>query len=393
MGRKVDFASLLHPVAPATFFAEYWEEKPLLIRRGDLGYYDSLLTLDQIDSLLTVLTTDTITLKNSDASLEGSQFLQADGSLDIVKACQLFSDGATILVREAHKRLETLAELGREFEQSLGAPCQANVYVTPAGGKAFDAHYDTHDVFLLQVSGSKEWIIYDAPVRLPLAGQPFNDGEHKAGAPPMSFVLEAGDLLYIPRGFLHEGRSRNDVSIHTTVGVLAYRWADVLLEVMAQLCLEDPAFRRALPVRLGQPDFDLGEARKTFAGLLRRVVDQATPDRALEHIVDDFVVGRRPIVPGQLAQMALARDLAIGDQVGVRPSTIYRLRMTGAGAQLRAHGREITLPTEAADAIRFALTKERFAVRDLPGDFDDEEKVAIVRRLVEEGLVRKLSGA
>lgn len=38
-------------------------------------------------------------------------------------------------------------------------------------------------------------------------------------------------------------------------------------------------------------------------------------------------------------------------------------------------------------AVRFALSKPRFAVRELPGDLDGEGKLALVRRLIREGLV------
>jgi ribosomal protein L16 Arg81 hydroxylase len=394
---KLDLAALLHPVSTATFFGEYWEEKPLLVTRNRPDYYASLLSIDDIDPLVTVLAPDTAFVTDSDHPIEVHDMVRsgstlADASLDVVKASQLFAGGATVVVREADKSIASLAALSRELERDISAPFQTNLYMTPAGGKGFDTHYDTHDVFLLQIAGSKEWTIFDAPVRLPLTGQPFDASLHPIGAATMSFVLQAGDFLYIPRGFLHHARSREETSLHVTLGALCYRWADVVIEAMAQLCLADPAFRRALPVGFARADFDAGAARRTFADLMARAVAQASPDRVLDRIADEFVVSRRAIVPGQLAQAARSKDLSVMDEVGVRPAAIYRLLTEGDTLRVRAHGREISLAVEAADAVGFALASTRYRVRDLPGDLDEEEKLTLVKRLIDEGLLWKLSG-
>ena len=50
-------------------------------------------------------------------------------------------------------------------------------------------------------------------------------------------------------------------------------------------------------------------------------------------------------------------------------------------------GRKITFPSDAAEALRFALANPRFAVRDLPGELDDESKLTLARRLIREALL------
>src|SRR5712692_7771319 len=125
---RFDLAKLLQPVSPSQFFGEYWEEKPLLVSRNDRDYYAALLSLEQIDPLITVLPPDMVTLTNSDDPLDVAQFARADGSLDVVKACQLFAGGTTMVIQEAHKRLETLMALCRELEREIAAPFQCNLY-------------------------------------------------------------------------------------------------------------------------------------------------------------------------------------------------------------------------------------------------------------------------
>ncbi|MBI3515026.1 MAG: hypothetical protein HY060_13335 [Proteobacteria bacterium] len=382
-------AALLDPVSPTVFFRDYWEEKPLLVRRNRPDYYAPLLSTGQIEQLITAtdLPPSTLTVANADVPLSASDLARADSTLDIVKVHQLFAAGATLVLQEAHKWVAPLAALCRILERDISAPFQTNLYMTPAGGRGFETHYDTHDVFVLQIEGTKAWTIFDSPVRLPLRGQPFDPALHPVGAATLSCQLEPGDFLYIPRGYLHQARSGDATSLHATLGAICYRWADVLLEVMAEACLSDPAFRRALPIGLARAGFKPDAARKTFAGLLARLIDTATPDRVLDRLADEFVLSRRALLPGQLEQLGHLPALSAADEVGPRPGLIYRLRTDGDIVRLRCYGRETRLPVAAAQALRFALETTRYQIADLPGKLDRAEKLMLVRRLIEEGLV------
>jgi len=388
-------ATLIDPVPGSTFFREYWEEKPLLVTRKCQDYYASLLSLEQFDSLITAteLAPSGIDVVNADTPVDRSEFVRADGSIDILKIYQLFSSGATVLLQELQRRHAPLASLCRALEVELSIPFQTNVYLTPAHGKGFRPHYDTHDVFLLQISGSKEWTIRGSPVPLPLRGQPFDSNVHPIGDTLMSLELRAGDVLYIPRGFLHHARSRDEISLHITLGALSHTWADLLLEVMSDLWLSDPAFRRALPVGFACSEFDVTSARSTFMELLQRTVENASFETALERLADELVATRRPFVPGLLKQISLVGNLSDKDEVGARPGLLYRLRTDGGAVRIRCHGREVSIPIEATEAVKFALENVRYIVRDLPGRLDAAGKVVLVRRLIEEGMVVRYSNA
>jgi hypothetical protein len=66
---------------------------------------------------------------------------------------------------------------------------------------------------------------------------------------------------------------------------------------------------------------------------------------------------------------------------------IWHLEANGETASVDCYGRRINFPVRAGEAVQFALSHSRFAVRELAGDLDDAGKLAVIRRLIQEGLV------
>jgi len=188
------------------------------------------------------------------------------------------------------------------------------VWVAKAQGAK--PHYDTHDVFVLQVAGSKSWTIYGTPVESPLAGQDFDAAVHALGAVTLQFELHAGDVAYIPRGVAHDARSSEDVSLHITAGILRSTWADLLLELVADVCLNDPTFRKSLPPGFTREGFDRAQALDTLQNLLQRLPAKANFEGILDRFVDEFLSTCPPLLRGQLAQLAALDHLTIQSMVG-----------------------------------------------------------------------------
>jgi hypothetical protein len=88
-----------------------------------------------------------------------------------------------------------------------------------------------------------------------------------------------------------------------------------------------------------------------------------------------------------MEQLAALDQLRIDSLVGARPHLIARVETNAESASVRCFGRKITFPRELAPAVRFALSSDQFAVKDLPGDLDASGKLTLVRRLIREGLL------
>jgi ribosomal protein L16 Arg81 hydroxylase len=380
---------LISPFSKQVFFDEYWEKQPLVAKRNQPNYFCSLLSLDEVDRVLTTLDLryPNVTLKNADRQITADDYTVGGDSLDVAKVYQLFGEGATIVLSYLDTVIPTLTSFCRILESEFSFPFQTNVYLTPAQAKGFKSHYDTHDVFVLQVVGTKQWTIYGTPVKLPLAGQDFDPSAHERGEPTLEFELQAGDLAYIPRGVVHDARSGETVSLHVTVGLLTYTWADLFLEWIAEVSLNDPAFRKALPVAFARPEFDRAQARETFHNLWERLSTKSNFEAILDRFVDQFVSACPPFLRGQMAQIANLDRLTLDSAVGARTGVISYLRTNEGELSVDCYGRRIAFPAHVSEALQFALNKSEFAVRELPSDLDDSGKLTLVRRLVREGLL------
>jgi ribosomal protein L16 Arg81 hydroxylase len=394
----LSFEWLIDPIEPTTFFTEFYERKPLLIERAQPSKFESLLSIDDIDQYLSTATpcrpdvflVDAAReLKPEDYSLANSE---PPGRIDLPRAYQLFAAGATISLSQLHDRLPSLAALCRAVEKTFSCHFQTNIYFSPPRAQGFKTHFDSHDVFVLQVSGSKLWTLYDTGIVLPLRGQVFEPDKHAPGPVTREFTLHAGDLLYCPRGLYHSARSTDEASLHITLGLIGKTWADIMIEAVSAACLASPAFRANLPVGFANAGFDAGQAAETFRALVDTFARDAQLAPILDRLAEDFVTSRRPAFYGCL-QEALDTPPSIESTLAPRPDLIYRVRDENERLVLLFGSTEIDLPAFTRDAVIFALDGAPFVVRDLPGQLDDAGKLVLAQRLLREGLLVRQDGA
>src|SRR5262245_28781320 len=240
-----DLSHTLSPVAPEAFIAEHWERAPLSIARDEPGYYAPLLPPAEVESLV-----ESAAAAEAPLELLGEERGQGAPRVPSGSALDRYRRGATIRLKGIQRRCPPLQSLCRDLERELGVTALANLYWTPPDSQALPAHWDGHDVLILQIAGHKRWRVYDAPVALPTdlpptfgferARPPSPPGSrrhwtaHPAPdafgweAPAREIELRAGDLLYLPRGHGHEARTGQTLSIHVTLGLYAVTWADLL---------------------------------------------------------------------------------------------------------------------------------------------------------------------
>jgi hypothetical protein len=389
----LSFEWLLEPITPRAFFADYHERQPLLIARGEPRRFAPLLSLSAIDRFLATTSPchPDVFLVDAARKVSVEDYTLADpdaaGQLDLPRAYELFRTGATISVRRLHESLPELAGLCRAVEKVFSGHFQTNIYLSPPAAQGFGTHFDSHDVFVLQVAGSKVWTLYDTLIELPLHGQAFDKAKHQPGPPTREITIRAGDMFYCPRGLFHSARSTEETSLHITLGLIGKTWADVMLEAVSAACLAAPAFRRNLPAGFAEPGFDLAAARATFRALVDAFAQTADLDPILHKLAEDFVTSRRPDLAGTLQEIEQGAPVARDTRLVARPHLAYRLNEDGNELTLLFGASRLTLPAAVAEPLRFALAGAPFRVNDLPGRLDEAGKVVLARRLLREGLL------
>jgi len=320
-----------------------------------------------------------------------------DDLIDTGRVLDLFGDGATIVLQGLHRWWAPVAHFCRDLELSLGHAVQANAYLTPPGAAGLAPHHDTHDVFVLQLSGTKHWIVREPAVDTPLPRH-VTDHEVAAGQPVLfDLDMHPGDTLYLPRGFVHSALAQQGVSLHLTLGVLATTVHDVLRHLVDRAG-DDVAFRRSLPPGWPYDEAAAGDAIKAaVADLIDWLggVDTAEVAAAMR---DRFVANRTPLLDGQLLEIAALDGVDDDTLVISRAGTIGSIAVeppatdpsTGSEARLvlTLGDRRVLMPAALEPAVRRLTDGTAHRVGDLADMLDAGSRRVLVRRLVREGAVR-----
>ena len=376
----------LDPVSADTFFADHWEQRPLVVPRDEPGRFDDLLSEADVERLVcsTAIRYPAFRLVREGGQLDVGSYT-ADvpwrpaftKTVDVPSVLAEWEAGATIVLQALHVNWLALAVFCRQLEDALGFGVQANSYYTPRGSQGFAVHHDTHDVLVLQVAGEKRWLLYDPLLELPLKHQRYSKALGEHGEPSDDLVLRAGDTLYLPRGWLHQAETSDTDSLHLTIGVNAYTWLDAARAALGPL-EEEAVFRRGV-----YPD------RFVAAELAEQLRAQLDPEEVARRRRRRFLDTRRPIREDGLSQLRALERLDIATPVERRSTVIADLEDDDAEVALVFEGKELRFPAHArAEVVACFEADEPFSPSELPGDLDDAGRLVLVRRLVREGFLR-----
>ncbi len=283
---------------------------------------------------------------------------------------ELFADGATLVLQALHRTWEPIRAFAAELAADLGHPVQVNAYITPAQSTGFSDHYDVHDVFVVQVAGTKTWRIRPPVLTAPLRSQPW-DGRREAvratAEEPalIEATLHPGDTLYLPRGFIHAATACGEVSTHLTIGVhtwTGHHLAEQLLAYAAEQALDDPTVRASLPlgIDLGRVDAAadpaLTAAVEGARAALIRALAQAPVEAVLAPLAAAHRRGTRPDPLGPIAAVAAAATLTPSTRLELRAHLAPTLAERGEELVLDSRAGSRVIDAEEAEAVRAFVT-------------------------------------
>ncbi|MHA1567221.1 MAG: cupin domain-containing protein [Alphaproteobacteria bacterium] len=296
-----NFADLIAPIGEADFFATYHDRRPLHITGGAADRFSQIMSWDILTQLLnmtSVWTEDTLQLVLDKVPVPREAYCgegvgkRAGGQLQPIaeQVKSWLRRGASLVANDIDTLWPGMSAAFDLIEKRLGAKVQSNLYCSWAKHQAFEAHFDTHEVFALHIEGEKTWRVYRGRTDQPIAHDSFRAltkefHDANRGEVMLEVTLRPGDILYIPRGYYHDALA-DSPSIHLACGITYPIGVDIV-GILHQHTFSHPAFRANLPLA------DAGDQalRDHIADLARRVADIAKSDhfhRDIQRFRDTF---------------------------------------------------------------------------------------------------------
>lgn len=291
-GERTEFERILAPLSLNQFLAGHFGKAPLHLH-GARGRFRHLLDWDGLARLLEhhPLEPPRLSIVKAGKAIPGERYLRRPGGIARIDGgalSMLLDAGATAIINHVDDLLPAVAILADEVGDCLGARTAVNLYATWRSDHGFDQHWDYHDVIVLQLSGRKQWPIYN-PTRLdPLRGDMF-EAPPAGAAPDHVEILEDGDALYLPRGWIHAPTPVGEPSLHLTIAITRPTGAG-FLEWLVQELRADPQIRGAVP-SAGDPA-SLAKWKKLVMAIIGQAIESGGVERFLAH--KDAERGARP---------------------------------------------------------------------------------------------------
>jgi ribosomal protein L16 Arg81 hydroxylase len=284
--------------------------------------------------------------------------------------------GATLVLDSVQEMFEPVGDLAAGLEHDLREKIQVNLYAGWGTTHGFDVHWDDHDAFIIQIAGRKRWRMHGVSRPYPL----MRDTElprRPEGEPIDDFMLEDGDVLYLPRGHWHDVSAVGEQSLHLTIGFNRATGVDLVAWLADQVRV-DQLFREDLP-RFGTAEDRVARAK----ALRERLVARLTDD-----VVERFLTDRDAQAPAHsrlgLPFTATPGLLPEGDEAEVLlvvPRAV--LERGDRTVALAAAGKRLVFAAAAGPVLEALLPAQPLSIKTL---------VELAAPTLDRGTVRALLG-
>lgn len=377
-----DLTSLLQPYSEKEFLENNWTKKAIAISGKGRKDFTHLFSWEKLNSLLNF---HQIQYPDLRLAFDG-QVLDRKENNNLTQWCQ---KGATLIIDQIHQRIPEISRFASKISYELGYSTQVNAYCSWSNKQGFSRHYDTHDVFILQVEGSKQWYIYTDTLKYPLPTQKsasFIPPEEEAY---LSCILQPGDVLYIPRGHWHYAVAKNEPSIHLTLGIHCKTGIDLLEWLISKLKHREE-WRNSLPLRIKQNSLDLS-IKSLIQDLNQYINDQNISEEYNSYLNSLGKSIDRYAFPYQAGFKIFNNGVATKFKV----PQFQRLKISeisdDSGYKILVSGKEVSIKGVPKHLVENLFSRETFTGKDviswLP-DYDWEiDIIPMLSNLVREGII------
>lgn len=395
--RRIGFRDIISPIAPEDFLDRTFGKEAMHLP-GPAARFEDVFSWQGVGDLLNMTAlwsaaTLKVVLDGRNVGPEEyciSQQNRDGGAIaqpDPARVQALIRQGATISLNLVETMTPEIAAIAAGLQCWFDGETVCNIYCSWGGHQGFQSHFDVHDVFVLQIDGTKSWNIYDGTFEQTVnldgyRSNSFPDSHHAAarGQIESQITMTPGDVLYIPRGRYHDALASSDASLHLTFGI-DFMSGFHFLSGIADAMLQDPFFRQPLP------RFDKSEAHRAHMRKLAEHVHAYTLKPALSQ-------GIR----AHQRQRAFAYCFPAYDLPTAAPKHVLRVRSLhaklvrrGANWQLKKPGGAADLNGEEAKLVDWLLPQDFIVADEAETAFGGDLPVArALERLKSIGLLEEI---
>lgn len=387
--------SFFNPIDTQEYFNNHFEKSHLLIKRNSPDFYNSLITFNDIEEVLfsQKLNAPSFRLVDSKTATfpKVSTFCKKDSNvIDPIKYIKGYADGHTLAMGGFQLHSFSLRKFCYDLEKMFGHPFQTNLYLTPEDSKGFSPHWDTHDVFVLQISGKKHWCIYENSVALADKNLEFEKEGFDPGKVIDEFLLEQGDMLYIPRGLTHDAYTSNDKSLHITTGMLGFTWSQFVIEAILKLSKEHSEFREFIPTGSLKSSAEITNDK--ISKLIQILTSELTALNGIKRFNAQLKSSQNNCSTNQLNQVLELKNLSENTNVVCRQDVHFEIEENYESIILKFYDTLLKFPKHCSGVIKELLNRKKpILVKELTGELDSDGKIVLIRTLIKEGLVKMIT--
>jgi ribosomal protein L16 Arg81 hydroxylase len=373
----MEFDQVIAPLDRNAFLSGHWE-KDWLHLSGAADRFAGLLGWDELSAILenTRIAPPLIRLSKDGQAIEPERYVYTPPGagnsprLDCGRLVALLADGATLVLQGMEDIAPKVRALSLSFRDALQARTHVNLYAGWRSDNGLDLHWDPHEVMVLQLHGRKRWQIFRPTQDYPLdTGVPAKP----AGAAAWDGMLNAGDVLYLPRGWWHVAYPVNEPSMHLTFGIAPMHGLH-LLNWMTMKLRGSAHLRRNLPLHR--------DARQAHMAEIRAVVMDALNDGAVDDFLQEAGEHVHGSAPLRLPQAPYDQAAPLRDDSLIRLASAPHLLLKDQADKVsfNAYGKNYSVPLYVKPALALLSDRRAISLAELCAAVKDQEAAANLKR-------------
>ncbi len=386
------FTQLIQPLSANDFFDTYWNKKHLHVSRNDADYFNNIIAPTEVNNCLTY---SNLTLPAVELLKEGrtapSLFSKErirrsyyDGKhINKTQVEDLFQKGHSILINHFSQFSPTLHQAIESLYAFFSADIVEYLVISNSNHDAFRIHHDREHVFAFQISGEKEWSIYD---QLAENVRGYKITGELTPPPSDKIVMQPGDCIYVPNSLRHSTRTLGETpSISISIAIDQFYGIQILNNILKYSYVNFPNLTKTLPHPLASE-----EARTAFYSEMKNTFIKHLQGVDFEQTILEMEMAQNKKAFNPIE--AFGRPaLTLDDMVARSEEAKPTIQKDGKIIRFKYHHHVLVFYQIYLFSFDFiAKQTEPFKVSDIFGMLRNDMKLDLAQQLIKTGYLRRV---